>query len=292
MMVAGSYGESIDRFADLQAATLRNDSHIKMQEKHAEVYERTIAELHAERRAKLSDIENIDRLRASTQQQANQLKEDISTAEQFASCFKTRSILDAQDDDPDLHEDAEARKLKARAKAEAARRVQPKMRELVEVRSRRQLHDELTSNDGDNELSRFTKSSNKLVALCQQLLVAHAEVQAVQQQDPSAEPPPLGEPTPQQRLRSVAQRLGYELQQHLQPDEDGLRLGQHATERLAMLRAVPASADCVGNIRAREPPTPIISHDGRDHDSAQRAAKRPCPENALDRSHELDGVDD
>ena len=63
-----------------------------MQEKHAELYERTITELEAERTNKLEKLESLDRLLASTHQQANQLKEDISTAEQFASCFKMRSV--------------------------------------------------------------------------------------------------------------------------------------------------------------------------------------------------------
>ena len=229
---AGSFTDSIDRFSNLQAASMRNDAVIKMQERHAEIHERTIAELEEERKHKLVKLEDLRRLLASTQQQTHQLKEDISTAEQYASCFKMRSALDTHDEDPDLSQEVEQRKRKAILKIEGTRRVLPEVRALVEERSRGRLLEELKSIGGDNPLARWVTSANALVVLCKQLMHAKQVAEGS---------PPQHEVPADEQLDAIAQGLDDKLRTHLAPDGGGRRLVELAAGRLEKLRAPAAS---------------------------------------------------
>ena len=129
-----SFCESIDRFSALQADSLRRDAFINMQVKQAELFERTITELEAERRAHADKLEGIESLLQSSVSQTSQLKEDVATAEQLAAARTASAMLDAHDCDPDLGEDAERRQQRAKRRAEEVHCAVPNIRSLSEMR--------------------------------------------------------------------------------------------------------------------------------------------------------------
>ena len=76
-------------------------------------------------------------------------------------------MVDSHDEEPDLSEDADQRMRRGHAQGETARRALAEMRNLLERRSRQEFHEELSSDNGDNPLTRFAKSSSALVAMSQ-----------------------------------------------------------------------------------------------------------------------------
>ena len=104
-----SYTDQLEMYSGLHAQSLRTDALIKMETQKADLYDKTISELEAEKRLTSEKLEALERIVASLSQQASQLREDIATGEQFATCFTMRSLVDQQDV-PAVGRDLEARR--------------------------------------------------------------------------------------------------------------------------------------------------------------------------------------
>lgn len=210
---ASSYEIQLDRVGEINNASLKNEALIQLEVQRAERLQKQVDEHEATKQAKVERLEGLQRLLSATQQQEAQLAEDIRTGEQFASCFKMRSMVDGQGEhEPDLGEDLEARAASARRLIEASAAVETKLRERGEGRSRHLLDAELESGVGD--VATYARATASLASLVRRALDDDL--------DGSGDPP-------------IAAQLHRALLQHLTPDDDRLRPCQRAAAKLEAL---------------------------------------------------------
>ena len=88
------------------------------------------SELESEKRSSTEKLDTLQLMVASLVQQGSQLKEDINTGEQFATCFTMRSLADHADEETDFRQDAEQRQRTAELVSQRAKQAQEALRDL------------------------------------------------------------------------------------------------------------------------------------------------------------------
>lgn len=235
-LVTQNFANQIERFSQLKAESLRNDAILKIESEKAAIYETTIKELESEKQNKLEKLENIERILATTKQQADQYLEDITTNEQMAYCFKMRSVADCHDDETDFQVDAERRERLADAKTRRTCAAIDRLRAMASARSSRALQQELRSMDRSS-LAQYMQSSAAIVAKCEQLIGGATPAAAVAATgtagtDADEGGRDDGGPCP----RELVEQLKGLLAEHLECDEDGNRLADHAADQVSELK--------------------------------------------------------
>ena len=91
---SSSFQSSLERFATLQTQGCTTAAMISFETQKADLYQRTIVDLEADKRSKAVRADALDRILSSLQQQMHVLREDIATGEQFTTCFTMRSLVD------------------------------------------------------------------------------------------------------------------------------------------------------------------------------------------------------
>lgn len=137
-----------------------------MEDQKAQCIEVSVKELETEMRRQRDRIESLDRIYSSTQQTAAQLREDIRTSQQLASCAQMRSAVDNQEENTDFCDDIKRRGALIQERIQLKTRLITRLRELTDSRALQELQTELTCGNPDSALQRYRTSCTTLVSMC------------------------------------------------------------------------------------------------------------------------------
>ena len=202
---SSSFQSSLERFATLQTQGCTTAAMISFETQKADLYQKTIVDLEADKRSKAVRADALDRILSSLQQQMHVLREDIATGEQFTTCFTMRSLVDQQDEETDFHHDAARRDAAAEKLARRTQAVREKLRVLGEERALRGLRESLESAERP-QLARYVRATGDIL----QLVCTLRKEQA----------------TGAEQLAPKAEELLRATQAHLAADDSGATLAQ------------------------------------------------------------------
>lgn len=220
---AASYELQLDRVGELNSTSVKNEALIRADEKRADGLEKQVDDLHSKRAEEKIRLEGLQRLLEKMQQQEALLVEEIRAGEQFASCFKMRSMIGATPDDPDWDEDATTREAVVERTVDAASKTQGQLQRFGNMLSQRALEEELAVG---GDLARYARDTASLALLVRKVLESHTRESFGGV--PSDGAPPLAE---------CAGQLHRALEQHRAPNVLGRSLAHLALARLEAVRA-------------------------------------------------------
>ena len=276
--------DQLDLAASLRAQSLQQEARIKIEERKAQLYETTMyrrscctrahahcfsvssltpclwprflplcsSELESEKRSSAAKLDTLQRMVASLVQQGSQLKEDINTGEQFATCFTMRSLADHADEETDFRHDAEQRQRTAELVSQRAKQAQEALRNLGNRRALAAIREELAS-DSEPHLAMYERSCGVILELASKALDSERQETGGAEQDaammqvdkqPSLAEPSLAEP-------SLAERLHGACLSHVaRGEDDSVKLADLANAQIGRLSGLTTRPKLYAQVEA------------------------------------------
>ena len=199
------------------------------------------AELESEKRLSSQKLDTLQRMVSSLVQQASQLKEDINTGEQFATCFTMRSLADHADEETDFRQDAEQRQRTAELVSQRARETHDALSLLGDRRALAAIREELSS-DSEPHLAMYERSCGVILELVSQALDLEGQAadeprgDETEQTAATAAAAAAAGTAPQALESSLGERIHGACRAHVARDEDGsVKLADLASAQVGRL---------------------------------------------------------